>query len=145
MQIKVGTDIDLVAVANELRCKVFVDEQGVPEDEVIDGLNDKAVHVVIFVCSVPIATARVIRLDSKNYKIGLVAVAQSMRGRHLGEKVMRAAMDYISLCNGSNIFLTAQKQAVGFYEKLGFEQFGVAKCLESGFALVPMRRVNKKI
>jgi len=63
----------------------------------IDGLNGNAVHVVIFACNTPIATARVIMFDSKRkqYRIGLVAVDQSRRGQHLGEKVMRVAMDYI--------------------------------------------------
>ena len=139
LQTQIGTNAEIVAAADELRRKVFVDEQGVPEDEVIDGFSDKAVHVVIFACNIPIATARVIMLNGENYRIGLVAVDQSRRGQHLGEKVMRTAMEYIFLHGGESIYLTAQKQVVGFYKRLGFEQCGAEESLESGFVLVPMK------
>ena len=143
IETKIGTDPELSAAADILRRKVFVDEQGVPENEVTDGLNAAAVHVVVFDCNTPVATAIVITPDGGGYRIGLVAVDKSRRGRHLGKRVMRAAMDYIFMLGGRDIVLTAQHQAVGFYEKLGFKQCGAAECFESGFVLVPMRYERK--
>ena len=145
LKIQIGTNIELATAADELRRRVFIEEQGVPEDEVIDGLNSESVHVVIFDCTKPIATVRLTMLDGNNYQIGLVAVDKSRRGHHLGEKVMQAAMGYISTSDVNDIFLTAQQQVIGFYEKLGFGQCGAAEYLESGFVLVPMRYVSKKI
>jgi len=142
LKTQIGANAELVTAADELRRKVFIDEQGVPEDEVIDRSNSESVHAVVFDCNTPVATAKVIMLDGGNYRIGLVAVDKSRRGQHLGERVMRAAMDYIFLYDGKTVFLTAQRQVVGFYEKLGFEQCGAAEYLESGFVLVPMRCMN---
>jgi len=141
LKIQIGTNTRLAAAADELRCKVFIEEQGIPKEEVIDGLNPESIHVVIFDGNIPIATARVTMIDDNHYQIRLVAVDRSRRGCRLGERVMRATMDYISTVNVSDVFLTAQQPVVGFYEKLGFEQCGAAEYLESGFVLVPMKYV----
>jgi len=144
MKIQIGANTELAAAADELRRKVFMEEQGVPTDEVLDGRNPESTHVVIFDCNTPIATARVTMLNAGHYRIGLVAVEQSNRGQRLGERVMQAAMHYIFSAGGKDIFLTAQQQVVGFYEKHGFEQSGAVEYLESGFVLVPMRYVCKE-
>ncbi|ADY55292.1 GCN5-related N-acetyltransferase [Syntrophobotulus glycolicus DSM 8271] len=136
--IKIGTYAELGTAADELRRQVFIDEQGVPEEEIFDGLSGQAVHTVVFDGGVPVATVRM-RQDGDSWRIGLVAVDKSRRGQHLGEKMMRTAMAYIAVHDGREIALTAQQQAKGFYEKLGFRQCGEIKVLESGFVLVPMK------
>ena len=50
-----------------------------------------------------------------------------------------AAGYYINEKDGMEILLTAQQQASGFYEKLGFCQYGELVRFESGFVLVPMK------
>lgn len=44
--------------ADALRRRVFMDEQGVPEEKIFDGLNESAVHVVLFEGDEPAATVR---------------------------------------------------------------------------------------
>jgi len=138
LKIKIGTSAELVAAADELRRIVFIDEQGVPEEEIFDGLNAGAVHIVIFDGTTPVATARALK-DGGSWKIGLVAVDKSRRGQHLGNKIMQAAIEHIASRGGREILLTAQQQACGFYRKFGFEQCGEAVVFESGFVLVPMK------
>ena len=138
MDIKIGTHAKIVRAADELRRIVFIDEQGVPEEEIFDGLNLQATHVVVFDGDAPIATARVLP-DDASWRIGLVAVHKSRRGLHLGEKVMQTAIEYITSNGGKKIVLTAQQEVRGFYEKLGFVQCGEIEVFESGFVLVPMR------
>ena len=48
MEIKMGNDIELVKATDELRQAVFINEQGVPEEEIFDGLNFQSTHVVCF-------------------------------------------------------------------------------------------------
>lgn len=139
LKIRIGTTAELGAAADELRRKVFIDEQGVPTEEVFDGFSGQAVHVVVFDGNSPVATARVLK-NGDNWRIGLVAVDKSRRGQHLGEKVMQTAMKHIASHGGREIMLTAQKQAIGFYEKLGFVQCGEVEVFESGFVLVPMKQ-----
>lgn len=137
-KIKFGTYDDLGAAADMLRRKIFIDEQGVPEDEVFDGQNPQSVHVVLFDRDKPIATTRLIQID-KRWKIGLVAVEKSRRGQQLGKKIMHSSIQYIFSHEGDEIFLTAQNTARKFYEKLGFAQYGENIVFESGFILVPMK------
>ena len=138
MKIEIGNSSKLIKAANELKQKVFIDEQDVPYEEIFDGLNDRVVHIVVFEGETPLATARAIK-NNDNWRIGLVAVDKTRRGERLGEIVMCAAMEHIVSCGGGEILLTAQKQVQGFYEKLGFEQCDVAEELESGVVLVPMK------
>jgi len=140
LEIKIGNSAGLCAAADKLRQMVFIDEQGVPEEEIFDGLSAQATNIVIFDGSAPIATARVLD-NSECWEIGLVAVNKSKRGQHLGEKVMRVAIDHIVSRGGREIFLSAQQQVCGFYERLGFEQCGEVEAFESGFVLVPMKYV----
>ena len=136
---KISNSSEICLLANELRQKVFIDEQGVPQDEVFDELNESAVHVVIMSENIPVATARIIQ-EGNAWRIGLVAVDKTLRGKHLGEKVMQAAIDYIVAQAGNEIVLTAQQEVCKFYEKLGFERYGEVITFESGFVLVPMKR-----
>ncbi len=138
LKIEIGAYDALIKAADELRRIVFIDEQGIPENEIFDGLNIQATHIVIFNSNVPIATARIIN-NGHNWRIGLVAVSKSMRGQHMGESVMKAAIEHITSNGGEEILLTAQQQVCKFYEKFGFCQCGEAETLESGFVLVPMK------
>ena len=143
MKIKTGTNTELIKAADKLRRAVFINEQGVPEEEIFDGLNHQATHIVIFDGKTPAATARALN-DGDSWRIGLVAVDKSKRGQHLGEKVMQAAIEHIVSNGGREIVLTAQQEVSGFYEKLGFVQFGEVEVFESGFVLVPMKLCLKR-
>ena len=101
MEIKIGTYHELGKVADELRRVVFIYEQGIPEEEIFDGLNLQAIHIVVFDGNAPVATARVLN-ESDNWRIGLVAVDKSRRGQHLGEKLCRLPL--------STLFLMAVKK-----------------------------------
>ena len=138
MEVKIGTQVELGRAADKLRQMVFIDEQGIPEEEIFDSLNFNAIHIVVFDGNMPVATARVLN-DGDSWHIGLVAVDKSRRGKHLGEKVMQDAIEYIISNGGSEILLTAQQQVRRFYEKLGFVQCGEVEVLESGFVLIPMK------
>jgi len=140
LKIKIDTSTDLCAAADKLRRTVFIDEQGMPEEEVFDGLSGQAIHIVVFDGCTSVATARLLKTHD-NWQVGLVAVIQSRRGQHFGEKVMQAAIEFIISNGGKEILLTAQQQAYKFYEKLGFEQCGEVTVFESGFVLVPMKRI----
>lgn len=138
MEIKIGTHAELGKSADELSRIVFINEQGVPEEEVFDGLNLQSIYIAAFDDNAPVATARVLN-NGDSWRIGLVAVDKSRRGQHLGEKVMQTAIEYIISNGGREILLTAQQQVRGFYEKLGFVQCGEVEVFESGFVLVPMK------
>ncbi len=107
-----------------IRTKVFIDEQKVPIEEEMDGLDGEAEHYLLFVDGVACGTARV-RLLEKVAKIERVAVLKSFRGKDAGVRLMRYIMDDIGKKpDVETLKLGAQIQVVGFYKKLGFHCYG---------------------
>ena len=69
----------------KIRFEVFVDEQNVPEELEIDGLDDEAKHVLAYSDDEPIGTGRIL-IDGH---IGRVAVLKKYRGLGIGKSVMQ--------------------------------------------------------
>ena len=108
--------------AYAIRKAVFIDEQGLTEEEEFDGTDAACAHLVIYENNAPIATGRVMIGD--DYKIGRVAVLKAHRGRQLGTGIMQAIIDACCTMGGERQILHAQISARGFYEKLGFTAYG---------------------
>ena len=111
-----------------VRRAVFIDEQGVSEQEEIDAHDGdpsqvtSAVHVVAYVAGQPVAAGRLL-LDavySENAHIGRVAVLREHRGHGYGAAVMRALQEEARRRGSPGITLASQPQAIGFYERLGY-------------------------
>jgi predicted GNAT family N-acyltransferase len=115
--ITVTTDI---ATCQALRRVVFIEEQGVPEADEVDGLDGKAIHLLALTGSVPVGTARLL-VKGPVGKIGRVCVLREARGTGLGAALILAALDELRCQPGVTVaVLGAQSHATGFYEKLGF-------------------------
>ena len=107
-----------------IRRVVFIDEQGVSEEEEIDGLDDECRHYLLTLGGAPMATART-RLKDGELKIQRVAVLREGRGKGLGAAVMRHIIDETARETPQRvIFLSSQTSAIGFYETLGFTAEG---------------------
>ena len=121
MKIEQTTDL---AACLALRRTVFIEEQRVPEDREIDGLDDGALHLLATQDGQPIGSARIL-LDGETGKIGRVCVLPQARGTGLGAALIRAALDVLRVQPGiTRAKLGAQTHALGFYEKLGFTAYG---------------------
>lgn len=121
MKIEPTTDL---AACLALRRTVFIEEQRVPEDREIDGLDDEAIHLLATQDGQPIGSARIL-LDGDTGKIGRVCVLPQARGTGLGAALIRAALDVLRVQPGiARAKLGAQTHALGFYEKLGFTAYG---------------------
>lgn len=123
MILRVGPTLDLQTCLG-LRRLVFVDEQGVPENEEIDANDATALHLLAVDSGVPVGTARIVVAQSIG-KIGRVCVLKSHRGTGLGKALMREALRQLQEINGvTKAVLGAQTHAIKFYETLGFAVFG---------------------
>lgn len=94
-------------------------EQGFRNE--FDEADGSAVHFVGFSGDEPAATCRVCPGE---WTIGRIAVRRDFRGRDLGTGIVRAAEDYIREQGGSEARISAQLQAVPFYQKLGYRAEG---------------------
>ena len=121
LTISVTTDI---AACRALRRTVFIEEQGVPEADEVDELDDQAIHILAMQDGVPIGSARLLTQGDTG-KVGRVCVLQSARGTGLGAALMQAAVaEFRTMPGIARVKLGAQLHALSFYERLGFTPYG---------------------
>lgn len=130
---------DDIATCRALRRVVFIEEQGVSEDDEVDGLDGSAIHLLAVDGAGPVGTARIL-LKGATGKIGRVCVLPSARGTGLGAALIRSALEVLRSQPGvAEAYLGAQAHATGFYEKLGFAAYG-EEFLDAGIPHRHMRR-----
>lgn len=128
-----------IATCQRLRRAVFIEEQGVSEEDEVDGLDGSAIHLLAFDGTVPVGTARLLVKGSVG-KIGRVCVLPQARGTGLGATLIRAALDVLRDQPGvTEAYLGSQSHVTGFYEKLGFAVDG-EEFLDAGIPHRHMRR-----
>jgi predicted GNAT family N-acyltransferase len=117
-----------------VRRRVFIEEQGVPEDIEIDQHDvlprrdierSGAQHILAMLDGRPVATGRLVLgdVDGRPH-IGRVAVLPEYRGRGFGRAVMAGLHDLARKRGATAVTLAAQLHAIGFYQKLGYSVRG---------------------
>jgi predicted GNAT family N-acyltransferase len=106
-----------------IRGRVFVREQGVPEEIELDRDDGRAFHFLAFAGEKPVGTARVV-MHRGHAKIGRMAVLKSYRGTGVGNKLLKQAVAMAKRRGAQKIYLHAQVPVIGFYEKAGFRCLG---------------------
>ena len=110
--------------ARLIRQAVFVEEQGFANE--FDDTDDSAWHVVLSIDGEPAACGRTFPKEGCDgtYIIGRVAVLPPFRGRRAGRMLMGALEAQAQKLGAQRIELSAQEQAMGFYQKLGYQAVG---------------------
>ena len=96
---------------------VFVDEQTVPKELEIDGLEDEAKHVLAYLDNEAIGTGRIL----SDGHIGRIAVLKKHRGLGIGKIMMQSLMQWAEEAKLEKLWLSSQWHAHGFYLDLGFQ------------------------
>ncbi len=117
-----------LAGALAVRTRVFCEEQGVPAEEEIDGLDEQAEHLVALdpEADAVIGTLRLL-YDSTTVKVGRVAVEREWRGRGIAGAMIAIAIEHARERGCTRARLSSQVAVTGLYERAGFsvnsEQF----------------------
>lgn len=108
-----------------IRERVFVMEQGISKAYITDDYDHDAIHVVAFEGEQPVGAGRLVKIDDV-YTIGKIAVLKDKRKKmYYGDLVVRMLIQKGFDLGAERIVVHAQKkQAVPFYEKVGFEAVG---------------------
>lgn len=113
-----------IAACVALRRAVFINEQGIAEEDEIDDLDGGATHILATVNGEPVGTARLL-ISETTGKIGRICVLKSQRGTGLGAAIVTFSVQHLKARSDlKRIALGAQEYAIGFYEKLGFQVCG---------------------
>jgi predicted GNAT family N-acyltransferase len=122
---------------SDVRRKVFIEEQNVPEELEWDEFDKDCVHILVTDNNIPVACGRM----KSDGQIGRMAVLQPYRNFGIGTEILKACLVYAKNHNINNIYLHAQTSAIGFYEKQGFE----ASSEEFMDANIPHKTMKKTI
>jgi ElaA protein len=119
------------AEAVAIRRRVFIEEQGVPEADELDGKDGERTHFLA-----RDAAGRAIGCASQRpygaqHKVERVAVLPELRGTGLGRDLMHAVEAHARATGARDLVLHAQTAVVAFYEKLGWQRIG-ARFFEAG-------------
>jgi predicted GNAT family N-acyltransferase len=121
IDIRWATEPSDVPGAIAVREQVFCREQGVPLAEEVDGLDDRAEHLVALAPDGRrvIGTLRLL-IDGDKAKIGRVAVERDWRRRGIAARMLDLAVARARELGSVRARLAAQLQAVALYEQAGF-------------------------
>jgi len=133
----VAVSEDDIAACMAIRWRVFVEEQGVPEADELDGTDQGYTHVIVRHNAELIGAAR-FKVSGGVVKIGRVCVDQAHRGGGIGARI-------IAFCcaesGAAQARLSAQTSALQFYQRLGFEPKG-APYMDAG---IPHQDMEKRL
>jgi len=117
---KVADPADLEKVF-AIRREVFVGEQNCPP-ELEWEFEDESTHFLATVDGEPAGASRWRKTD-KGYKLERFAVLQKFRGLGVGQELVRTVLADLP-ADAFYVYMHAQIQAVGLYEKFGFVKTG---------------------
>ena len=128
---------DEIATIKYIRTTIFQKEQGVSADLEFDGLDEGSMHLLAYLNSEAVGTARIREIDGDTAKIERLAVLSSARNKGIGKQLMRSALDIIAQQHKSQAIVHAQEYIADLYRQLGFEMVG-ERFSEAGIAHVKM-------
>jgi len=119
------SDAEGLRAAQSVRLEVFVQEQGVPAQEEIDAHEASSMHYIAQYNGQVVGAARW-RKTPLGCKLERFAVLKAWRGKQVGQALLNVVLaDALAQYPGQTIYLHAQQNAVGFYEKSHFKTQGV--------------------
>lgn len=108
-----------------LRQAVFVQEQGIAATEEWDAADAAALHAVAYNhLGQAVGTGRLLVAQPGVGKIGRMAVHRALRGTGVGARVLQALVAAARDRGDHTLRLSAQRTAVGFYQRLGWQPVG---------------------
>lgn len=127
----------------EIRKKVFVEEQKVPEEEEIDQydvIGDNVHHLLLVDDEVPAATGRLIYYKAGTAKMQRIAVHKHYRSKGFGRILLLAMEERARELGLQASILDAQCHAEEFYRKLGYEVISPEPFYDAGILHVRMQK-----
>jgi predicted GNAT family N-acyltransferase len=125
--------------AFEVRKQVFVREQGISEDLVVDGHDGEALHMVVKDGDRVIGSARVQFLADNQAKLERMAVLKRYRRKGIGREMLLFLDAVWKDKQVQQVIIHAQLEVVPFYRLCGFDELGLP-FREAGIKHIKMRK-----
>ena len=123
MEAKKITSKEDLEIAFQIRTEVFVHEQGTPLEEEFDKfdrLDAPCDHILVYYEGKAVGSGRFRIVDGVG-KLERIVILKPYRKYGLGRKIIKVLEDMAQEQGLKKVKLHGQKQAEGFYHKLGYE------------------------
>lgn len=134
-----GEQGDLTDV-HAIRRAVFMDEQGLSEEDEFDGTDGSCLHLLICDDDLPVATGRIF-ICEEYFKLGRIATIMTHRGRGIATQLMQSLVGACVAMGGTRQIIHSQLTARSFYETLGFTAYG-EEFMEAGLPHIAMEHIG---
>ena len=101
---------------------------------------DGTKYIVMLDDGYPVATCRFYEVDNCSVIIGRLVVLPDYRGQKLGSRVIAEAEEWIKELGYKTIHIDSRLEAIGFYEKLGYEHVDDTVIRSGTFDCVRMKK-----
>lgn len=131
----------------DIRKKVFIEEQKLPEFMLQNDEDDEAIFALAFeeseTTKIPVGTARLLFLGDE-FKVGRLCVLKEYRGKGYADFLIRMLIDKAFQMGAKEVHVDSQLHAIGFYKKIGFTENGEIKT-DNGFEEQPMVLIKEDL
>lgn len=138
LEVREARDEVEVEAAKKLRLRVFTEEQGVPRDAEIDGLDPAATHVVALRRGTVVAACR-LRYPQGHCKLERMVVDPNLRRTGIGSELLAGAERQAARQGATEVVVHAQREVEEFWAACGYRPEGET-FLEEGIPHVQMRK-----
>lgn len=128
--------------AIDVRRRVFIEEQDVPEHRELDGQDAEAQHLIAVDDGEAVGTARLRDYGENAAKLERVAVLSDRRGEGWGKRLVATAEATAAEQGRDRVVLDAQTHVVAFYQALGYEVTSDEEFMDAG---IPHLRMTKRL
>ena len=118
--IKTAETPEEIQAALEIRKKVFVREQEIPDEMDSDGLDEEAIHVIALHGERVVATGRLVMESAEHGVLARIAVLPELRGAKLGQKVVLQLEAEAQRAGAKLVSLHPHRGLETFYARLGY-------------------------
>jgi predicted GNAT family N-acyltransferase len=128
-----------------LRYRLFFQAHHLPKDILFDAQETCSLHAVITHDETPsvLAYGRLTPASDQVFQISQMVVAPEWQHQGLGRAIVAALLEHAAAHRAHTILLDARTDAMGFYQKLGFER--TSDVFPSAKTGVPHVRMQKKL
>lgn len=112
--------LDMEQHLRDIRARVFIEEQNVPEELEWEEDDIDALHLLVKMDNQFIATARLLTTG----QIGRMAVLKPYRKHSIGSRMLEKILLIAKSMSMRGVFLNAQVDAIKFYKRFGFQEQG---------------------
>ena len=125
----------------EIRLQVFVEEQNVPAEIVMDGLDADGVHAAARDADGNVIGSARLIMNQAPPRIGLMAVLKKWRSAGAGGEMLEQLCGAAKLRGFNEVMVHSQTHASPFYFRHGFLSYG-SEFFEAG---IPHQEMRKRI